>query len=533
MHTVKTVVRKTTLALALSVLSLPALAASTLVYCSAAAPEGFDPALYAGADTHDATAETVFNRLVRIERGGNRVVPDLAVSWTVSPDARDYTFQLRPGVKFHHTADFVPTRTLNADDVVFTFSRFIDPKHPLRGALPSVFPQIGMTSFDSNIEKIEKVDAMTVRITLKKSDTSFLNDLTWPFASVHSAEYAQKLIAENRAAELNQKPVGTGPFVFRSYQKDSAIRYAANPDYFRSKPRLDNLVFAITPDATVRVQKLLRNECQLIIQPKPTDLASLSANRDVVLRSTPALAVGYLNLNLEKVPQLKDVRVREALALAIDRKGLLSQVYLDAARPASSLVPPPAWAFDPTLKPVSQDVALARKKLAEAGLAEGFSMELWAMPVTRLTQPNGKLTAEMIQADWAKIGVKTDIKTIGWGEYIKMGRSGGYKGAMVLGTGGTTDPASFLGMMNCGGIDQVNFSRWCNKNYDALFARAKAERDPNRRAALYRQAQGILMKELPLIPLAYPNAYAAWRKTVHGYTLSADGRVNFEGVWIK
>lgn len=525
--------RQCTAAVVVAAFAAPAIAASTLVYCSASSPEGFDPALYASIDTHDATAETVFNRLVRMERGGNRVVPDLAASWSVSPDARVYTFHLRPGVKFQKNADFTPSRTFSADDVVFTFSRFLDEQHPLRRVLPPLFPQAGMSSLAGNVEKLEKLDALTVRFTLRRADTSFLNDLTWPFASVHSAEYTQRLIAAGRGAELNQKPLGTGPFLFQSYQKDASIRFAANPDYFRGRPQLDRLVYAITPDASVRVQKLLRGECLLMSAPRPADLAALQAAPGVTVKSTPALAVGYLNLNLEKVPQLKDRRVREALALAIDRKALLHSVYLDAAQPAGSIVPPPAWAHDGGIRPLQQDLALARKKLADAGYGQGFAMELWAMPVSRLTQPNGKLAAEMIQADWARLGVKTEIKTLGWGEYLKAGRSGDYRGAMVLGTGGNADPASFLSMLGCDGIGQVNFSRWCDKPFDALMTRAKAERDATRRARLYQDAQRRVMLELPLIPLAFPKAYVALRNNVHGYVLSADGRVSWEGVSVK
>jgi len=232
-------------------------AASTLVYCSEASPAGFDPSQYTSGTDFDASAETVFNRLAQFKRGGTEVEPGLATSWDVAPDGLAYTFHLRSGVKFHTTDDFKPSRDFNAEDVLFTFQRLLDANHPFRKAYPSESPYFSDMDLNTTIKNVEKLDEQTVRFTLNHIDAAFVQNLAMSFASIQSAEYAAQLLKEGRAADINQKPVGTGPFVFKRYQKDSQIRYVANKDYWKPEDvKLDNLIFAITPDAAARLQKL-------------------------------------------------------------------------------------------------------------------------------------------------------------------------------------------------------------------------------------------------------------------------------------
>src|SRR6218665_1444737 len=192
-------------------------AASTLVFCSEGSPAGFDAAQYTAGTEFDASAETIFNRLSQFERGGTAVVPGLATSWDVSPDGLTYTFHLREGVKFHTTPYFKPTRTFNADDVLFTFNRMINKDDPFRKAYPTEFPYFTDMVMDTNIKNIEKVDDHTVKFTLGTVDAAFIQNLAMSFASIQSAEYAAQLLKEGKPGDINQKPVGTGPFVFKSY----------------------------------------------------------------------------------------------------------------------------------------------------------------------------------------------------------------------------------------------------------------------------------------------------------------------------
>src|ERR1700743_945180 len=192
----------------------------TLVYCSEGSPAGFDPAQYTTGTDFTANTFTVYNRLVEFERGGTKVEPGLAEKWDVSPDGLTYTFHLRHGVKFQTTAFFKPTREFNADDVVFTYQRMLDPEQPFRKAYSVPFPYFTDLGLAKNITKVEAVDPYTVRFTLKEVDAPFLQQIAMPFASILSAEYADQLLKAGKASDMNLYPVGTGPFIFRSYHQD-------------------------------------------------------------------------------------------------------------------------------------------------------------------------------------------------------------------------------------------------------------------------------------------------------------------------
>ncbi len=168
--------------------------------------------------------------------------------WDVSSDGLTYTFTLRKGVKFHTTPYFKPGRDFNADDVVFTFSRFTNKDLPFNKATNATYPYASDMGMDTNITKVEKVDPYTVKMTLKTVDAAFLQNLAMSFSSIVSAEYADQLLKANKADQINTQPIGTGPFVFNAYQKDSVIRYSANPDYWRKgEVKIDKLIFLRSP----------------------------------------------------------------------------------------------------------------------------------------------------------------------------------------------------------------------------------------------------------------------------------------------
>ena len=248
-------------------------AASNLVFCSEGSPAGFDPAQYTTGTDYDATSVTLFNRLVQFERGGTRAIPALAESWDIGDDGKTYTFHLRKGVKFHSTDYFKPTREFNADDVLFTFERMLDKNHPFRKAYPTEFPYFTDMGLDKNIARVEKLDEHTVKFTLNEVDAAFIQNLAMPFPSIQSAEYAAQLLKQGKASDINQKPIGTGPFILSRYQKDAQIRFKGNKDYWKpDEVKVDNLIFAINTDASVRAQKLKAGECQITLNPRPADL---------------------------------------------------------------------------------------------------------------------------------------------------------------------------------------------------------------------------------------------------------------------
>lgn len=316
------------------------------MFCSEGSPAGFDPGLYTTGTDFDAAAETIFNRLTQFERGGTKVEPGLAQSWEVSDDGLVYTFKLRPGVKFHATEYFTPSRTFNADDVLFTFGRMLDKDHPFRKAYPSEFPYFTDMGMDSNIAKLEKLDDLTVRFTLNEVDAAFVQNLAMSFASIQSAEYADQLLAAGKAADINQKPVGTGPFVFSRYQKDAVIRYKGNPDYWKPEDvKIDNLIFSINTDSSVRMQKLRAGECHVTLFPRPADIASLKQDAKLQMPEQAGFNVGYIAYNVTH-PPFDKLEVRQALDMAVNKQAILDAVYQNAGQLAVNGMPPTQWSYN-------------------------------------------------------------------------------------------------------------------------------------------------------------------------------------------
>jgi dipeptide transport system substrate-binding protein len=506
-------------------------AASNLVYCSEGSPAGFDPGLYTTGTDFDAAAETVFNRLTQFERGGTTVVPGLAEKWDVSDDGLVYTFHLRPGVKFHSTEYFKPSREFNADDVLFTFSRMLDTDHPFRKAYPSEFPYFTDMGMDANIAKLEKVDEHTVRFTLNEVDAAFVQNLAMSFASIHSAEYADQLLKAGKAADINQKPIGTGPFVFKRYQKDSQIRFTGNKEYWKPDDvKIDNLIFAINTDASVRMQKLKAGECQITVYPNPADLESLKQQANLQVPEQAGFNVGYLAYNTEHKPFDK-LEVRQAMDMAVNKQAIIKAVYQGAGQLAVNGMPPTQWSYDESIKDAGYNPEKAKQMLKDAGVAEGTELTLWAMPVQRPYNPNAKLMAEMLQADWAKVGIKAKIVSYEWGEYNQRAKAGEHDALLIGWTGDNGDPDNWLGVLyGCDAIGGNNYGRWCDAKYDELVKTAKTLNDKEQRSELYKQAQQILKAQVPITPIAHSTVYQPMSTKVQDFKISPFGLVSFYGV---
>ena len=506
-------------------------ATSTLVYCSEASPAGFDPSQYTSGTDFDASAETVFNRLTQFKRGGTEVEPGLATSWEVSKDGLAYTFHLRDGVKFHTTDFFTPTRDFNADDVLFTFNRLLDAQSPFRKAYPSESPYFTDMGLNTTIKSVDKLDEHTVRFSLNNVDASFVQNLAMSFASVQSAEYAAQLLKEGRAEEINQKPVGTGPFVFKRYQKDSQIRYVANKQYWKPEDvKLDNLVFAITPDAASRLQKLKAGECQVSGYPRPADIEVMKQDPNLRVLQQAGFNLGFLAYNVTH-PPLDQLKVRQALDMAIDKPAIIKAVYQSAGQLAQNALPPAQWSYDPTIKDAPFDPTKARALLKEAGVAPGTTINLWAMTAQRASNPNARMSAQMIQQDWAKIGINANIVSYEWGEYIKRAKNGEHD-AMIYGwTGDNGDPDNWLGVLySCAAVKGSNYAKWCNPAYDKLVQQAKVSSDREQRIKWYQQAQKILKEQVPITPIANSTVFQPLRKEVQDFKISPFGLTPFYGV---
>ena len=520
---------------AMALLAVTPLSAKTLVYCSEGSPENFYPGINTTGTSFDANSQ-IYSRIVDFERGSTKVVPGLAEKWDISPDGTVYTFPLRRNVQWHANANFKPTRPMNADDIIFAIERQWKPEHPyfkVTSSNHSYFNDMGLPKL---LKSVEKVDDYTVRVTLNRPEAPFLSNLAMEYAGIQSKEYADAMLKAGTPEKVDQEPIGSGPFMLVQYQKDAIIRYRAFPNYYGGKAKIDDLIFAITPDASVRWAKLQRGECHVMPYPNPADLDAMRKDANIQILEQPGLNIGYLAYNTTKKP-FDDVRVRKALNMAMNKKAIIDAVYLSTGVPATNPIPPTMWSYNQSIKDDPYDPDAAKKLLAEAGYPNGLETDLWAMPVQRPYNPNAKRIAELMQADLAKIGVKAEIKSFEWGEYRKRAQAGEHQTAQLGWTGDNGDPDNFLHtLLGCDSAKSAsgsNIAKFCNPQYDELVVKAKSVSDQAERAKLYEQAQVIFKEQAPWFTIAHSVQLKPMRKEVVDFKLSPFGRHNFYGVDIK
>ncbi|CCD28737.1 ABC-type dipeptide transport system periplasmic component [Candidatus Glomeribacter gigasporarum BEG34] len=514
--------------------SIAAIPDKTLTYCFEVSPTGFDANQSETIPAHTASAASLYNRLIEFGRGGTKLEPGLAESWDISKDGKVYTFHLRRGVQFHSTPWFKPTREFNAEDVLFTFERMRNPNMPFRKAYPTEFTDFHSAGLDKIISKIEALNPYTVRFVLHKALAPFWLNLAAPTSSILSAEYAAKLLKEGHPSEISWKPIGTGPFIFQEYIKDATIRFKGNPEYWKPNDvQLSRLIFDITPDAAVRMQKLRANECQVVTSPRLTDIPAFERDPNFQVLNQPGFNVSFLAYNTTHKP-LDDVRIRRALDMAIDKQAIIDQVYEGRAQIAIAPMSPLQWSYDKTLKDTPRDLKQAKALLEQAGYPNGFEIALWTPP-QRSYNPNPQLMAAMIQSDWKKIGIKTKIVTYEWAEYIKRANHGEHD-ALILGiVSSIPEPDLWLGGRAFGTTtrNDYSFSRWSSVLFDDLIDRATQTLDIAERTRLYTQAQKIFKQEQPVTPIAYATDDAVVNKRVTGFKINPLGPTVFSGVGLK
>ncbi|MEN2980840.1 ABC transporter substrate-binding protein [Tistrella bauzanensis] len=508
--------------------------AKTMVYCSEGSPEGFNPQLFTSGTTFDASSRNVYNRLVEFERGTTTVKPGLAERYDVSDDGLTYTFHLRKGVKFQSTKGFTPSRDFNADDVVYSFERQLNPEHPYHKVSGGTYEYFQGMSMPSLLKAVEKVDDQTVRFVLNRPEAPFIANMAMDFASILSAEYADKMQVAGTPEKVDLEPVGTGPFQLVNYQKDAVIRYKAHPDYWRGKGDIDTLVFAITPDASVRYAKIKAGECHVMPFPNPADLAQMRSDPDVNLMSQEGLNIGYLAFNVRKKP-FDDVKVRQALNLATNKAAIIEAIYQGAGKVAKNPIPPTIWSYNDKVEDYPYDPEQAKALLKEAGLEGGFETDIWAMPVQRPYNPGARRMAEMIQADWAAIGVKANIVSYEWGEYLKRAQAGEHQTLLLGWTGDNGDPDNFLAvLLGCDAANGgSNYAGWCYKPFDDLIMKAKTVADQGERTKLYEEAQVVFKEQAPWITIAHSVVYQPIRPEVQDWRIDPLGGHYFYGPSLK
>jgi len=458
-----------------------------------------DPAI--GYDWQNwSIIKSLFSRLLDYEPGTTNLVPDLATEMPkISADGKTFEFSLRDDVKFHNG------RLLVAEDVKYSIERAVNPKTQSPGA--GFFASID--GFDdasagksTNISGITVNSPTSITFKLSRPDATFLHVMAINFASVVPKEDAEKF-----GPDFGKNPVGSGAFKFTSWALGQKLTIDKNADYYREGlPKLDQINFEVGVDPTVALQRLKNNEVDVLGDSIPAAnyiAEKENSDNEGLIIEGGQLQTGYVTLNV-KIKPLNNVKVRQAVNHAIDKDRIV-QILNGRADAANQPLPPSMPGYDTGYKGFAYDVAKAKALLAEAGLANGFSTELW----TSNTDPNPRI-AQSIQEDLAKVGIKAAIKSLAQANVIEAGGSG--KAPMVW-SGGMAwiadfpDPSNFWGpILGCGGAvpGGWNWSQYCNKTLDAEAVKADAMTDPakaDERQKLWGSVFTKAMDEAPWVPI--------------------------------
>ncbi|MCP4987443.1 MAG: ABC transporter substrate-binding protein [Colwellia sp.] len=501
----------------------------SIIYCSEGSPESFNPQLSTSGTSSDASSKLLYNSLIVYKGKNNTLGPSLAKSWHVTRDGKKITFYLRQDVNFHQTSYFTPTRKLNADDVIFSFNRVLHKEHAFHQVSGGHYPFFESVKFSELVETIEKINDYTVRFVLKNNNSSFMANLATDYAVILSAEYAQQLSLKKSLQEIDTQPIGTGPFLLKEYRVGSFIRFYRNDTYWQEKAKVEQLVFDISPSKTSRLTKLLAKECD--VSSYPIAHKKITERSDLELESITSLNVGYFGFNTQK-PPFDNKLVRQAISLAINKQALIDTVYESQAATAKSILPETSWAYDSKTPELGYDPIKAKSLLEIAGYAQGFNMDVWAMPVQRAYNPNAVTMAKLIQADLKKIGVKVKIVSYEWSTFLRRLSLGEHQSFLLGWTADHPDPDNFFTpMLSCSASEQGNNRTfWCNKEFDQLIQKALKTTKMSKRKKYYAKAMVIINDEMPLLAIAHSKRFQARGTNVKGKILENFGSISFHDV---
>lgn len=503
---------------------------SGFVYCVSGQVNTFNPQKVSSGLIVDTLAAQLYDRLLDVDPYTYRLVPELAESWEVLDNGATYRFHLRDKVQFQTTDWFKPTRAFNAVPRVVAVKDAPEGKNDIISVNGSSFPYFDSLQFADTVESVRKLDNHTVEFRLKRPDASFLWHLATHYASVMSAEYAAQLTKSDREEQLDRQPVGTGPFKLEEYRTGQYIRLQRHAAYWRGKPLMPQVVVDLGSGGTGRLSKLLTGECDVLAWPAASQLTILRDDPRLRLTLRPGMNIAWLAFNTAK-PPLDNPEVRHALALAINNQRLMQSIYYGTAETAASMLPRASWAYDNDAKITEYNPAEARRRLQALGLSN-LTLKLWVPTSSQAWNPSPLKTAELIQADMAQVGVKVIIIPV----------EGRFQEARLMDmshdltlSGWATDsndPDSFFRpLLSCAAIgSQTNLAHWCNREFDEVLQKALISQQLASRIEAYKEAQHILARELPVLPLASSLRLQAYRYDMKGLVLSPFGNASFAGV---
>ena len=478
---------------------LPALAAGDIVITYKDDVSTLDPAI--GYDWQNwSIIKSLFDGLMDYKPGTTELVPDLAESYEITNDGKTFTFKLRPGVKFTNG------REVTAEDVKYSIDRVRDPATQSPGA-----------GFFGSIDTITVVDPMTIKFDLVRPDATFLHVMAINFAHVVPKEEVEKY-----GADFGHHPVGSGAFKMTDWTLGQRLVLEKNPDYWhKGVPNFDKVTFEFGQEPSVALLRLQKGEVDVLGDGiPPAQFLEVKEDPQYAGQIVEGgqLHTGYVTMNVKTKP-FDDVRVRRAVNMAINKDRIV-RIINNRAVPANQPLPPSMPGYIKDYKGYAYDPEGAKKLLAEAGLADGFSTELYVYN----TDPNPRI-AQAIQQDLAAIGIKAEIKSLAQAAVIAAGGDGS---APMIWSGGMAwiadfpDPSNFYGpILGCGGAvaGGWNWSWYCNEDLDKLAAEADAITDPAKAAErnqLWSDIYAKVMDDAPWAPVFNEQRFTMRSKRMAG-----------------
>lgn len=502
-----------------------------ITYCSESNPAFFNPQLDTSSTTADASAHQLYDRLLEFNTENGRIEAGIASSWLMSKDGLTYTFQLRRNIAFHTTDYFTPSRTLNADDVIFSINRWRLNAHPYHNVNGGSYPYFDSLGLNQTIKDVKRINGYRVEITLFQPDSSFLANLATDFSVILSEEYASHLLKQGTPSRLDTHPIGTGPYKFVDFRQNQYIRYQRHSDYFLPTKGTEQLIFDITSKSSLRMAKLITGECDAVAFPSQGDLGVIAERDDLRLLEKPGLNVGFWAFNTNKAP-FNNPKVRQALVLAVDKTSLLDAIFLGQATRAKGIVPSASWAYQGNARELGYNPVRAKELLLEAGVPNNFTMDIWAMPVQRAYNPNAMKMAELIKRYLEEVGITLNIVSYDWNIFRENLRLGLHDSVLIGWNADNGDPDNFYRpLLTCDAIPSgTNRAMWCNKDYDLLIQQAVLTDDFEQRKTIYKRANTLLFEQMPLMPIAHAYQYQAVRSNIQGMDINPFGGIRFDNV---
>lgn len=439
-------------------------------------PPHLDPTAGAAAAIDEVVYANIFEGLTRIGAKGD-VLPALAESWTMSGDGKIYTFKLHKDVKFHDGTAF------DAEDVKFSLDRAHADK--------STNAQKGLFAA---IDTVEVVDPLTVKVTLKQPNGDFLYNMGWGDAVI---------VAPESAGTNKEKPIGTGPFKFDSWAKGSQIVISKNPEYWGTPAALEKATFRVIPDPAAATAALMAGDVQAFpVFPSYETIAQFQADPrfKVVIGTTEGETVLGMN---NKKPPFDNLKVRQAIAHAIDRKALIDGAMFGLGTPIGSFFPPHHPAYLDLTSETAYDPELSKKLLAEAGHADGFKTTLKLPPPTY-----ARRGGEIIAAELREIGIEAEIIPLEWAQWLEQVFKGKDYDMTIV---SHTEPND----LNIFARDDYYFN-YDNPAFRDLIKQIEATSDAEKRTELYQQAQKVLATDVPAAFLFQLPKTGVWDAKIEG-----------------